>query len=308
MVPRHSRPVRLMATGRPWLTLHEAAEQLGVHYMTVYRWVRLGRLPARKIDGGWAVDPADLDHARSGAVDRGRRRQGAAPRTGIWRPRLEDRMVSGDVAGAWTVVEAAMAAGLEPRDIYVEVIGPILRDVGVAWRAGRLGIEQEHLASGVAAALIGRLGPRFARHGRKRGVVLLAMPPGERHGLGVAMLADILTGDGYEVRNLGPDTPPASLEAVAREVDRLAAVVVSVVDARHRAGALRLARAARRARPSVPVLVGGNAVPDAASSRELGSDGWVADPRELAALIRSAPAAPAPPGDRATPRDPAAAG
>jgi len=30
------------------LTLHEAAELLGVHYMTAYRYVRLGLLPAVK--------------------------------------------------------------------------------------------------------------------------------------------------------------------------------------------------------------------------------------------------------------------
>ena len=30
------------------LTLHQVAEILGVHYMTVYRYVRLGQLPAFK--------------------------------------------------------------------------------------------------------------------------------------------------------------------------------------------------------------------------------------------------------------------
>ena len=55
----------LMATpdvvdARRAFTLHEAAERLGVHYMTVYRRVRLGVLPARKVDGSWWVDPADL--------------------------------------------------------------------------------------------------------------------------------------------------------------------------------------------------------------------------------------------------------
>ena len=194
-------------------------------------------------------------------------------------------MLSGDVAGSWGIVEAAMAGGLEPRDIYVDVISPVLRDIGDAWRAGRLGIQQEHLASSVATAIVGRLGPRFGRRGRKKGVVLLAMPPGERHGLGVAMLADILTEGGYEVRNLGPDTPPDSLAAAMREVDRLAAVIVSVVDERHRSAALRLAGAARKERPSVPLLIGGRAVPDEATARDLGSDGWVADPRAVADLI-----------------------
>jgi len=35
----------------------------------------------------------------------------------------------------------------------------------------------------------------------------------------------------------------------------------------------------------VPVLVGGGAVPDAASSRALGGDGWAADARGVVALL-----------------------
>ena len=35
------------------LSLSEAADLLGVHYMTIYRRVRLGILPARKIGGSW---------------------------------------------------------------------------------------------------------------------------------------------------------------------------------------------------------------------------------------------------------------
>ena len=110
------------------------------------------------------------------------------------------------------------------------------------------------------------------------------MPPGERHGLGVAMLADILTDAGYEVLNLGPDTPNVSFAAAIRNAD-LAAVVVSVVDIERRPAAGRLLAAARRERPSVPRLVGGNAVPDERVALDLGADGWVADPRWLGDLI-----------------------
>ena len=35
------------------LTLHEAAEELGVHYMSAYRYVRLGLLDATKRGGVW---------------------------------------------------------------------------------------------------------------------------------------------------------------------------------------------------------------------------------------------------------------
>ena len=268
------------------LTLHEAAARLGVHYMTVYRRVRLGILPARKVDGTWWVDEADLDPVGAAAsVSRGRRGRAEAPRASTWRQRLGHRMIAGDVAGSWQVVEAAMAAGLAPRDVYIDLVGPTLHAIGGSWSAGDIGIEQEHLASNVAAALIGRLGARFGRRGRTKGIVIVAMPTGERHGLGVAMLADILRQDGFEVRNLGPDTPAPSLVAAMRDADRLAAVVISVVDAGRRPAATRLLAAARGERPDVPRIAGGFAVPDEPSALDLGADGWTEDPRDLAALI-----------------------
>ena len=44
----------------PTISLGEAAERLGVHYMTAYRYVRTGRLPATRVGGQWVVDPRDL--------------------------------------------------------------------------------------------------------------------------------------------------------------------------------------------------------------------------------------------------------
>jgi MerR family transcriptional regulator, light-induced transcriptional regulator len=269
------------------LSLHEAAALLGVHYMTVYRRVRLGILPARKIGATWVVDRADLERTTT-TPGRGRRRDGVDhPRASIWQERLNARMLGGDVEGSWQVIEAAMASGLEPGEIYVRVLAPSLHGIGASWRSGVISIDQEHLASSVAATLIGRLGPRFVHPGRKKGVVIVAMPPGERHGLGVAMLADILAGAGYAVLNLGPDTPTASLVAAMRDAGSLAAVVVSVVDSERRTAAGRLLAAARRERPSVPRLVGGNAVPDERLALDLGADGWVADPRGLGDLIEA---------------------
>jgi excisionase family DNA binding protein len=274
------------------LTLHEAADRLGVHYMTIYRRVRLGMLPAHKVGGSWRIDPLDLAGPRPelkvDAAATGESEQPAASprrRRARWVPRLRQRMLAGDSAGSWQVVEAAMASGVEPQDVYVEILGPALHEIGDAWESGAIGIADEHLASSVATSIVGRLGPRFRRRGRHRGAVLLAMPVGERHGLGVAMLADILAQAGYEVLNLGADTPPASLQAAMAGHDDLSAVVISVVGASHLPGAGRLAAAARRANSEVPIVAGGYAVPDQATAKSLGADGWVSDPRRLAELI-----------------------
>src|SRR3954452_17775302 len=269
------------------VSLHEAADLLGVHYMTIYRRVRLGILPARKVDGTWSIDRADLERVTA-TPERGRRgRRGSHPRASSWQDRLQARLLSGDIEGSWQLMETAMTSGFEPGEIYVRLLAPSLHAIGASWESGRISIDQEHLASSVAIALIGRLGPRFVRRGRKKGVVIVAMPPGERHGLGVAMLADILAGAGYEVLNLGPDTPTESLVAAMRNAGSLAAVVVSVVDIDRRPAAERLLAAAHRERPSVPRLVGGNAIPDERAALDLGADGWVADPRGLGDLIEA---------------------
>jgi MerR family transcriptional regulator, light-induced transcriptional regulator len=274
------------------LTLHEAADRLGVHYMTVYRRIRLGMLPARKVGGTWQIDSADLATTpirRTGTTRTVTReppaRSGSKRRRAPWTTRLRDRMLAGDAAGSWQVVEAAMASGVEPADVYVEILAPALHGIGNGWQQGTISIEREHIASGIAATIIGQMGPRFRRRGRQLGSVIVAMPVGERHGLGSAMLADIVAQAGYQVFNVGPDTPPSSLAAAIRSRDDLRAVVVSVVDTARLPAGARLIAASRRANGSVPVVAGGFAIPDQATASRIGADIWAADPRRLPTLI-----------------------
>jgi excisionase family DNA binding protein len=250
------------------ISMQQAAELLGVHYMTVYRYVRLGMLPARKEGGTWRIDPADLELLDTAPEVPARRR--SAP----WQGRLMARLLAGDESGSWGVVEAALQSGMAPRDFYCEVLTPALHAIGERWAEGDLGIEDEHLASNVAARLIGRLGPRFARRGRPRGSVVLAMPPGERHGLGLAMLADVLRHDGYRVFNLGADTPAEALAAALAPLDDLVAVAIGVVGADRLGAATAMIRAVRQAAPAVPVVVGGAAITDAITAERMGADGF----------------------------------
>jgi excisionase family DNA binding protein len=259
--------------------MQEAANELGVHYMTVYRYVRLGMLPARKVGASWRIDVADLERLDTSPDVPSRKR--SAP----WRDRLQARMLAGDEAGSWGVVEAAFASGMTPADFYCEVLTPALHTIGDLWQNGKLGVEDEHLASEVAAEVIGRLGPRFARRGRTKGTVVLAMPEGERHHLGLAMLADILRSDGYRVLNLGADTPASALVAALRQVEDLSAIAVGVVNADRLAAATSLIKAVRRFFGGVPVVAGGAAVPDEEAALRLGADGGATDARAVGSLI-----------------------
>ena len=170
------------------LTLQEAAERAGVHYMTVYRWVRTGRLPATKAEGTWAVRLEDLDALAAKPADAPQGRARRADHAG----RLAKRLMAGDDAGALAVAEAALTGGMALDHLNVVTLPEAMTEVGRAWADGEIGVDVEHRATATTYRLLGRLAPRFARKGRRRGSIVLGAAPGEAHGLPVAMLADPL--------------------------------------------------------------------------------------------------------------------
>ncbi|HEY7137329.1 MAG TPA: B12-binding domain-containing protein [Acidimicrobiia bacterium] len=265
------------------LSLEEAAERLGVHYMTAYRYVRLGRLPARQVNGRWTVRPADLAVlARESGAPRGRKGE---PKLSRYRERLLTRLLAGDEPGAWGVVESALTSGSQPPDFYLGALAPALREVGDRWADGTITVAEEHRASAVASRLVGRLGPRFVRRGRRRGTIVLGAAPGDEHALPTAILADLLRGEGYAVIDHGANTPLDSFVSAARAADALVAVGVSVGSGGNERSVRAVVRAVHRAVPDVPVLVGGPAVRDERSARAMGADGWAADGVGVIALL-----------------------
>lgn len=271
------------------LTLNEAAELLGVHYMTAYRYVRLGLLPATKVGGTWQVTAADLEAYRT--------RSTASPAAGAsgggggrppapWAARLETRLVAGDTAGAWSVVEAALAAGTEIDEIYLDLITPAMQSIGSRWAAGELDVSVEHRATGIAFRLIGRLGPRFARRGRTRGAVLLGSPEGERHSLPIALLADLLRGEGWDVSDMGADMPHDSFVNAALQTTDLVAIGVSVTSEGCLDSAARLLSTLRTEMgSSVYLAIGGRAVHDGEHALALGADGWARSAHDFAGQL-----------------------
>ena len=271
-----------MSAAHETISLQEGADRLGVHYMTIYRYVRLGLLPAHKEGGSWRVDVEDLETFQE-EPDLPAGKRSDAP----WDERLEARMIAGDVAGAWSVVEAALAAGAEPKDIYVNVLAPALASIGEKWRNGDVDVAEEHLASAVATRIIGRMGPRFARRGRPKGTIVTAMPPGERHGFGLSMLADVFRGAGYSVLDLGPDTPiPSLLASVGHLEGELSAICISVAfDELVDVAGEMVSAVKQEIGPGVPVLVGGRGIESEAVAESMGADGFAHDPDEAVEFI-----------------------
>lgn len=203
------------------ITLNEAAEKLGVHYMTAYRYVRTGRLDAVKVGGEWRVSESDLAAFVAAAAAPAAKTSGGRNARVDYHQRLEDRLLVGDENGAWSVIESALGSGTEPREIYLQVLAPALAHIGEEWAAGRVTVAEEHRASVVTQRIIGRLGPRFNRPGRKRGTVVIGAPQGDHHSVPSAMASDLLRGQGFSVIDLGANSPAQSFLDALRTVDDL---------------------------------------------------------------------------------------
>jgi len=253
------------------ISLQAAADLLGVHYMTAYRYVRTGRLPATRDGAEWRVDPADVDRLRAARRAPATARRGSR---GNAMERLQQRMLAGDVPGAWAVVESALVSGATPSEIHLELLAPALRSIGTRWESGDITVAEEHRASVTAQRIIGQLGPRFARRGRTRGSVVIGAPAGEMHALPSAILADLLRDARYTVVDLGANTPKESFVEAAAAADRLVAVCIGVTGSGFDDVVADTIRALRAAGVAVPMLVGGAAIRDAEHAERLGADAW----------------------------------
>ncbi len=262
----HGQPID--DSGATELTLPEVAGELGVHYMTAYRYIRIGRLIAHKDGREWKVRRRDLDLLVSNSAAG----QSSPPKRADWHDRLFNRVTAFDDQGAWVTLEAALTAGLDPLDAYNDVIIPVLHRLGKEWRAGAISIAEEHAATNVCQRIVGRLGLRTSRRGVSKGTVVLGCPANEEHRLATSIAADIFRLGGYEVVDCGVDLPPDSFATLVRNTPRLVAVGISSTATNNEAATAELIEATRDHNPNATIILGGGAACSIEPAKALGSD------------------------------------
>ena len=181
------------------------------------------------------------------------------------RPRLLGAMLAADRPAAESVIDAALRTGEDGVAIVDGLLAPAMREVGRLWETGDASIADERLATALAHRLLARIYPSLVTaESRSRGRVLLAGVDGEQHLFGLRMIADVLEGAGFDVRNVAGALPP---EALATAVRRHRPVLVGLADTMGGAARLRESvQAVRAVEPGVPLLLGGAGAEEAAGS------------------------------------------
>ena len=193
--------------------------------------------------------------------------------------RYLEALLGGDTTAAGAVVGEASRRGLTVEQIYLHLLAPALVEVGARWRARRLSVAEEHLASEITLREMERLRERLAPPPGSGLCAVLGCVEGEPHAIGLRMFGDFLTIDGWTIDYLGASVPAGDLAAlVARRRPALVALSVTQTD---RLPALALAASAlRKLGSSAPVLAGGAALRGrAGAAATLGVEAVASDAR-----------------------------
>jgi excisionase family DNA binding protein len=207
------------------LDLQTAADELGVHYQTAYRWVRSGKLPAHVVGGRYVVERSALSKVQSARVAPRAPSPPSARRLAAAADRLHTALVAGDEPTARQLIVGLVGEGTTIVEVIQQVIVPPLVRIGADWHAGLLTIWVEHRASAIVERILGGLAPN--PRGRRRGKVMVAAVSGDFHSLPTSMAAVALRDDNWAVEHLGANMPPDELLRFCAEYDVDVAVLSS---------------------------------------------------------------------------------
>lgn len=197
------------------LDLQRAADELGVHYQTAYRWVRNGKLPAQLVDGRYQVAKDDISEVSARRTAPQVPPPPSANRTARAAERMHGALVTGDEAVVRSIATGLIDEGASIVDVIQHVLVPPLVRIGADWHAGLLTIWVEHRASAIVERLLGGIAPN--PRGRRRGTVMVAAVTGDLHSLPTSMAAVALRADNWWVEHLGANMPPDELVRFCEE-------------------------------------------------------------------------------------------
>ncbi|MFH0521399.1 B12-binding domain-containing protein [Streptomyces sp. M41] len=207
-----------------------------------------------------------------------------------WTEKLWTAVEAGDEYSAADVVADALAAGLEPEAVLLDVIGAVQHRVGIEWAANRMSVAGEHAATAINDRVIATLPMQRPVAGRGR--VMVACVDQEWHALPARLLAETLRLRGWQVDYLGAQVPTAHLIGHIHRTGPDAVCLSGSLPTR-----LPIAHNAITAvqATGTPVMAGGLAFGvDGRYARLLGADAWAPEARAAADLLADPLPRPAP--------------
>lgn len=132
--------------------------------------------------------------------------------------KLFDAVLDGDFEGVTTNLHAALDAKLDPILILNDGMIAAMREVGCRFEAGEYYVPEMLIAARAMQRGMAILKPYLQQTDRKSsGKVVIGTVKGDLHDIGKNLVALMLEGAGFEIRDLGVDVPIEEFVRVVQE-------------------------------------------------------------------------------------------
>ena len=136
--------------------------------------------------------------------------------------RMAQCIIDGDSDAATSLAKESVAASLDPLEAISKGFVVGVNTVGEAFGRGEAFLPELVMAGEAMKAAVAVLDPELKKRGSQRqilGRVVIATVEGDIHEIGKSLVATMLSASGFEVHDLGVDTPGDKLIGKALEVN-----------------------------------------------------------------------------------------
>lgn len=132
---------------------------------------------------------------------------------------LLDAMINADRAGAAEIIESALAGGISPSEVIVDILDPAIVQLGALWEGESMSLAQNFIASKIAEDALLRCLPDQVESRSSKGVAVIGNIEDDFHSLGRRTVGLFLGAAGWQVVDLGNDVPAELFLEKALEVE-----------------------------------------------------------------------------------------
>jgi len=136
--------------------------------------------------------------------------------------KMATSIIDGDSDAAVSLAKESVAAGVDPLDAITKGFVVGVNTVGEAFGRGDAFLPELVMAGEAMKAAVTALDPEMKKRGTQRkmlGKIVIATVEGDIHEIGKSLVATMLGASGFEVYDLGVDTPSDKIIGKALEVN-----------------------------------------------------------------------------------------
>ncbi len=202
--------------------------------------------------------------------------------------KLFDAVLEGDFGGVQSNVQEALDANLDPNTILNDGMIAAMREVGRRFEEGEYYVPEMLIAARAMQSGMMTLKPHLQKGDAKpSGKVVIGTVKGDLHDIGKNLVALMLEGDGYVIKDLGVDVPVEDfIRAIKEEKPDILAMSALLTTTMSMMKTTIEAVIAEGLRDEVKIIIGGAPVTETFANR-IGADGFSPDASRAVGMVHA---------------------